>query len=90
MSIPMLCLTVRRCGNRLEGFWKHDDRDIDWTEFDHETIKCALSFHYTGDYDPGSYRPVTSSSVQEETKTLGYDEEMASKSREFYINHMST
>jgi hypothetical protein len=70
--------------SRLEGSWKHDDRDMDWTEFDHRTIKCVLSFVYTGDYDLDSTKIVTSSCIQEETKTLEHDDEII-KSCELYF-----
>lgn len=76
--------------SRLEGSWGHDDRDIDWTEFDHKTIKCVLSFLYSGNYRLDSCQPVTSSPVQIETKTVESDEEMASDGRELPIeSHMS-
>jgi hypothetical protein len=38
--------------SRLDGSWKTDERYIDWSDFDHQTIICALNYFYTGYYDP--------------------------------------
>jgi hypothetical protein len=56
--------------SRLEGSWKHDDRDIDWTEFDDLTIRCVLSFIYSGDYKLEPRK----SSVSVETQSVGTQE----------------
>lgn len=58
---------------RLAGSWKSDERPIDWTDFDHQTIICALDYFHTGHYDPEQAATRSGSHMEQDNAVKGFD-----------------
>ncbi|RAK98723.1 uncharacterized protein BO80DRAFT_503765 [Aspergillus ibericus CBS 121593] len=66
---------------RVTGPWMNcGDGEIDWTDFDEQTIDCVLNFLYTGDYQAGriTQRPGEQSQQRatEESEEIEKDKEI--------------